>query len=290
MNYYEKHIGDWVKDTIGLSMLEEGAYSRLIDQIYQTERPLPTDLEKVFRLARATTTVERKAVEYVLESYFTATDDGYIQKRCQVEIERYWERDQSNESKRENDRERQQRARERRKTLFEQLRSHGIVPEFNTPTKQLALELSRVTPRDEQRDDHNTVTRDNTANQTPDTNPHTPDTNKGKNKSPAQDADLPDWLPVDAWSDFVDMRKKIKAPLTDAAKRLAINSLEKLMQDGQRPRAVLEQSVMNSWKGLFEVKAQQRGNGQPLDRDAYNERENAKAKELLFGPEANHAV
>lgn len=115
---------------------------------------------------------------------------------------------------------------------------------------------------------------------------------KGKNKQPAQSAfDLPDWLPEDAWLSFVDMRKKIKAPLTDAAVKLAIGELEKLMAKGHRPRAVLDQSTMNSWRGLFEVKAQQqRTNGHPLDRDAFNERENAKAKELLFGPEANHAA
>lgn len=117
---------------------------------------------------------------------------------------------------------------------------------------------------------------------------------EGRGKEQAQSVnpveELPDWLPEDAWKAFVDMRKKIKAPLTNAAVKLAFGELEKLMAKGHRPRAVLDQSTMNSWRGLFEVKAQQRANGQPLDREAYNERENAKAKELLFGPEANHAA
>ncbi|KAE8757336.1 hypothetical protein FSO04_24255 [Paraburkholderia madseniana] len=85
------------------------------------------------------------------------------------------------------------------------------------------------------------------------------------------------------------MRKKLKAPLTERAAQLAILELEKLMQLGHRPRAVLEQSTLNSWRGLFEIKAP-RANGSIESRDAFNERENAKAKQLLFGPEIDHAA
>jgi hypothetical protein len=102
--------------------------------------------------------------------------------------------------------------------------------------------------------------------------------------------ELPDWIPEDAWNGFVAMRKKIKAPLTDDAVRLAIGTLEKLMQEGHRPRAVLEQSTLNSWRGLFELKTGQRSGNDADSRQAFNERENAKAKQLLFGPEVNHAA
>lgn len=170
MNYYERHIGDYIRDTVSLTMLEDGAYNRLLDQYYQTERPLPADKREIYRLARATSPAERKAVDYVLQRYFEASDDGFRQKRCDEVIEEYWERDQGKETKRENDRERQRRARERRSQLFDDLRSHGIVPAFNTPTRELQTQLSRVTKRDESQH----VTRDNTANQTPDTSHQTP--------------------------------------------------------------------------------------------------------------------
>lgn len=119
---------------------------------------------------------------------------------------------------------------------------------------------------------------------------------KGKEgKGKEQDAcptreELPDWIPEDAWLAFVAMRKKIRAPLTDDAVKLAFNTLEKLMQDGHKPRAVLDQSTLNSWRGLFEIKStQQRTNGHQLDRQAFNDIENARAKALLFGPEVDHA-
>lgn len=92
MNYYERHIGDYIRDTVSLTMLEDGAYNRLLDQYYQTERPLPRDRKMVYRLARATSAAERKAVDFVLETFFQCTDDGYTQKRVQAEIERFSEK------------------------------------------------------------------------------------------------------------------------------------------------------------------------------------------------------
>lgn len=89
MNYYEKHIGDYIKDTVSLTMVEDGAYNRLIDQCYQTEKPLPLDSKEVYREARANTPAERKAVDYVLGKFFDKTNKGYIQKRVEVEIVRY---------------------------------------------------------------------------------------------------------------------------------------------------------------------------------------------------------
>jgi hypothetical protein len=65
---------------------------------------------------------------------------------------------------------------------------------------------------------------------------------------------LPDWLPVEAWEGFVEMRKQIKKPLkTERAISLAINTLDKLRAEGQNVAAVLDQSTMNSWLGLFPI-------------------------------------
>ena len=57
------------------------------------------------------------------------------------------------------------------------------------------------------------------------------------------------------FSDYVDMRKKIKAPMTEQAIKLAKSSLHKL-SGGSKETAllILEQSIMNSWKGLFALK------------------------------------
>lgn len=58
-----------------------------------------------------------------------------------------------------------------------------------------------------------------------------------------------------AFKDYMDMRKKIKAPMTERAVTLAINKLEELgSRDEAMMVAILNQSTMNSWKGLFPLK------------------------------------
>lgn len=63
--------------------------------------------------------------------------------------------------------------------------------------------------------------------------------------------ELPSWLPVDDWHAFVEMRNKIKAPLTDYAVDLAIRRLDRLRLQGEDPGEILQQSIFNAWRGLF---------------------------------------
>ena len=174
MNYYERHLGDYSKDTAHLSMIEHGAYGLLLDRYYSTERAIPAD--QAYRIARAQKKEEKNAVDVVLQEFFYLSDDGWKNKRCDEEIEKYSKKKPESESKKENDRERQRRSRDRRKTLFESLRTYGIVAPWDASTEELQAALSQachqgcheyVTPP---------VTRDNTANHTPDTSNQTPDT------------------------------------------------------------------------------------------------------------------
>lgn len=64
---------------------------------------------------------------------------------------------------------------------------------------------------------------------------------------------IPDWIPAEAWAGYVEMRKKIRKPMTDRAVKLQIGVLEKLRAEGQNIEAVIDQSVMNSWQGLFAI-------------------------------------
>lgn len=86
MNYYERHLGDYARDTAHLSLLEHGAYTLLLDRYYATEQPIPAD--QVHRIARTRTAQERAAVNAVLAEFFTLDNGLYSQKRVQSEIER----------------------------------------------------------------------------------------------------------------------------------------------------------------------------------------------------------
>lgn len=86
MNYYEHHLGDYLRDTAHLTLIEDGAYRRLIDLYYTRKGPLPADPKNVCRLVRAHGDDEIQAVSSVLAEFFTLTDEGYRHKRCDAEI------------------------------------------------------------------------------------------------------------------------------------------------------------------------------------------------------------
>ncbi len=76
MNYYRRYVGDYAKKTASLSLAEHGAYNLLLDECYSTERPLPGDLESLYRLCRAMTRVEQDAVRKVADKFFPVGADG----------------------------------------------------------------------------------------------------------------------------------------------------------------------------------------------------------------------
>lgn len=92
MNYYEKHIGDYLRDTAHLSLLEHGVYSRLMDVYYSSEKPLPGDIKTVERLVNARSKEEKKSVTSVLTEFFSLDDDGFHQRRCDQDISRFHEK------------------------------------------------------------------------------------------------------------------------------------------------------------------------------------------------------
>lgn len=168
MNYYERHLGDYARDTAHLTMLEHGAYTLLMDRYYTTEVGIPAD--QVHRLMRARSKEEKAAVDVVLDEFFSLSNGVWVKGRIEEEIEKYQSKKPQAEEKKINNAERQRRARERRKDLFLELASHGITLPWNTTTEDAQAELSRITSQDS----NAPVTRDKTANQTPVTKPQTP--------------------------------------------------------------------------------------------------------------------
>lgn len=77
--------------------------------------------------------------------------------------------------------------------------------------------------------------------------------NKERDKS-LSSGDRPSWLPIEAWNGFVQMRAKIKKPLTDRAAKMQLNRLSELRDKGHDPEAVLDQSTIHCWQDLYEIK------------------------------------
>ena len=89
MHYYQHNIGDYRRDTVHLSLLEHGVYRQLLDMYYLSESPIPRETQQVIRRLSARTQEEINAVEIILNEFFSLTDDGWIHKRCDMEIADY---------------------------------------------------------------------------------------------------------------------------------------------------------------------------------------------------------
>ena len=62
-------------------------------------------------------------------------------------------------------------------------------------------------------------------------------------------------ISLEVWEGYREMRKKMRKPLTDRAEQLAIKKAVSLsVKCGCTPDDIIDQSTMNGWLGLFELK------------------------------------
>jgi uncharacterized protein YdaU (DUF1376 family) len=99
VNYFPFHIGDYLSATRHLSWVEDGAFRRLLDVYYTTEKALPLELKQVWRLVLATTEDQREAVETVLVEFFEKTEAGWVNRRADAEIDAMRDKQQKQRDK-----------------------------------------------------------------------------------------------------------------------------------------------------------------------------------------------
>ncbi|WP_240049389.1 YdaU family protein [Burkholderia thailandensis] len=150
MNFYKRHIGDYLKDTAHLSLLEHGVYTRLLDVYYTREAGIPDD--QAARLIGARARDELAALKVVLSEFFELIDGTWMQQRCEREIHAAGGQQESDgEAPRSGKAMRQKQYRERRKAMFDRLRDLGVTMPFDASMDDLhdallcAMSTSRVT-------------------------------------------------------------------------------------------------------------------------------------------------
>jgi uncharacterized protein YdaU (DUF1376 family) len=83
------HIGDFRKATRTFNLLEKGVYREMLDEYYDTERPLPLDEVELFEALGARRSAEMNAIRKVLAKKWRKTVEGYVQNRALCELENY---------------------------------------------------------------------------------------------------------------------------------------------------------------------------------------------------------
>ena len=255
MNYYERHLGDYAKDTAHLTMIEHGAYTLLLDRCYSDESGIAA--EDVYRVTRARTAAEKRAVDAALREFFIFCDGVWTHRRVEAEIKKFADKRRSSEANKEAVRLRQERAREKRKSLFSELKELGISMPWSATTEELNEAISGARSRHLSRtchgDSHAPVTPPVTPPVTAYTIHQTPVYKDKSSKPPLPPLPVTAGLDVAAWDRWVRYRMDIRKPIKPASMQAA---QEKLAGFGADQAAVVEQSIANGWQGLFELKAE----------------------------------
>lgn len=234
MNHYPRHIGDYLRDTGHLSLLEHGVYSRLLDLYYLNDGPISGDIAGLCRKLGARSVDERAAVEAVVTEFFTRTEDGnLLNKRCQITIEKYKDFGKA----------------QRERALKRYVKPADGMPAADQNLPAAAQSLPAACQPDGMP----------TINQKPETNNHKPITIEIPPNPPAggkgfdwfvdlpEDLDTPEFR--EAWLEWVKYRKKIKKPFPAAA---APAMWRKAQQAGvQAAIDGFETSMANGWQGTF---------------------------------------
>lgn len=84
-------------------------------------------------------------------------------------------------------------------------------------------------------------------------NPARTDTNQGARKRAVEGEAFPtpEWVPRELWLEWLQVRRKLRAPATDRALALALRDLTEFRAAGEDPTAVLELAIARGWRGLF---------------------------------------
>lgn len=83
---------------------------------------------------------------------------------------------------------------------------------------------------------------------------------------------------VQALKDFIKMRKAIKSPVTDRALKGILNKLDQLSDDDKNKIGILEQSIMNTWKGVFPLKEQNKFSTNSVNNSINKSKNNIQVK------------
>jgi uncharacterized protein YdaU (DUF1376 family) len=214
-------IADYLADTSHLSTIEHGAYLLLLMH-YWRKGPLQNNLARVAQIAKLNPDAWSIA-QALLDEFFTLAEDGmYHQSRADREIAKW-------QGKRLKAKEKAKGAANARWGKYAPSITLSNSPS-SAPSNAQAM-LGSCPP------------------------PSPSIKTKATPKASPVSFVVPDWINKSTWKDFEEMRKKIRAPMTDRARREIVKELERLKSKGNDPEAVLTKSITKSWRDVFELAA-----------------------------------
>ena len=258
MHYYQFNIADFALHTSHLTLEEEAIYRRLLDYYYDTESPIPKETQPVIRRLRLG--LHADMTEQILQEYFVLQDDGWHNLRADIEITNYHQKAiiaRTNGKK----------GGRPKKTQGQKTQSVNLGYENITQTK---------------------------ANQELITNNQELITNNHITKSRAAALDYSGWpeqASEQVLKDWLDMRKRLKANVSQTVINSFCTELNKAAAAGYSVDQCLAECVTRNWRGFKSDWIQEKQNAahQRPYRETLSERANRAADEA-FGTQSQSGI
>jgi uncharacterized protein YdaU (DUF1376 family) len=217
MHYYQFNIGDFALHTSHLTLEEEAIYRRLLDYYYDTELPIPKETQPVIRRLRLGSHADM--TNQILREFFILQDDGWHNLRADIEINDY----------------------QNKATTARINGKKGGRPKKTHVQKTQPVILA------------NPDLTQPKANQELLTNNYKPITNNQTIKSRAAALDYNAW-PEQAsdqvLKDWLDMRKRLKANVSQTVINSFCTELTKAAASGYSVDQCLSECVTRNWRGF----------------------------------------
>ena len=227
--YVPIFVADYLGDTIELSIEEHGAYFLLLLTAWkQPSCDLPDDDKKLSRICRVSLR-KWKQIRVTMEEFWTVEGGRWKNERLQKE--RVYVENRSNSAR--------EAANARWKSQDTENKGSGSCDGNADADAGAYANADAPQPQPQ-------------IEEPSGSSPPPPPTVFRKRDWP----EIPDWIPVEQWNAFIDMRDRKRAMPTARAAGMLINKLTEFRSEGHDPGGVLDQSTLKNWTDLYRIKDQ----------------------------------
>ena len=225
---------DWIGDTQDLSLLEHGAYFRLMAAYYATGGELSADRRRLYRLCGALESDEQEAIDLICGRFFR-TENGWLRH------------DRA-------DRELNAAAEKRAKAQAAAAKRHaGTNADARADAHADAdagahADAPATRAHDPQPTTHNP--QDTTHSDTPQGTGAPSGAQGSRSRSGPKKIPPPEGVSQQVWDDFTSHRTRMKAPLTVTAANRIANELDRAEADGWTKDDALGEAMAAGWRGV----------------------------------------
>lgn len=216
---------------MSLKLIEHGVYRVLMDHYYANGSLVfsyysskKDIIERIYTICRANTEEEKNAVNFVLFSFFTEVEGGFIHKKC----------DQIIREQKEKHEKRVNSGKQKTKPKTQEENNEITLDQCSRNAEAMLKQCSSNTPQKKKKNKNN----------------YKKDISNDISKEEA-----PECVDAHLWKNYLDLRSTIGAKNTELAVGMLKKKLESFSEMGYSANEIVQDAILHGWKSFYQPKA-----------------------------------